>query len=262
MKQIAILGAALALSAISHAEAAVFDITVDGTDAIFLAGRTDVTIPPASDPWADNNPATDDGLRRHTAPTPEEALETLPPTIAVAGGDVVRVLDPAIGGINFFNGSAGGFFGPEGNGGVGSSNLSSLGGISGYMGTQGALAGVFLTDAIPNGAPPPTVNFGQDFLSIAPEIGQVFFIGDGQTVGGILQQFIAPTGATRLAFGIPDGFGFVGVPGAYDDNDGSYRIRVGINEIPMNAVPIPATLPLMGAALAGLGLVMRRRKSA
>jgi hypothetical protein len=56
----------------------------------------------------------------------------LPPFIAVIGGDVIRVADPAIGGVNFFNGFGPPFFGPSGNG-LSGSNLTALGGISGYI---------------------------------------------------------------------------------------------------------------------------------
>lgn len=200
---------------------------------------------------------------RHLDPTPEEALETLPPFLMINGGDVIRVLDPAIGGINFFNGSAGGLFGPEGNSSLTSSNLTSFGGVSGYIGTQGALTGVFLDAAIPTSPAPSTLDFGtigSDFASLSPELGQIFFIGDGQTSAGVLQEFVAPAGATRMFFGIPDGFGFDGLPGAYDDNDGSYRIGVGINEVPTVAdVPLPATLALLSIGLVGLGGVRRRR---
>ena len=72
------------------ANATVFGVTIDGGDAIFLAGRTDVAIPPASDPWT-----TGTHLIRHGGPTPEEIQETLPPFIPVGTGDVIRVLDPA-----------------------------------------------------------------------------------------------------------------------------------------------------------------------
>jgi len=51
--------AACALSALAGAvQAQVYDVTIDGSDAIWLAGRTDVVIPPASDPWPG-------GLLRH-----------------------------------------------------------------------------------------------------------------------------------------------------------------------------------------------------
>lgn len=239
----------LALGA-SNASALVIDVTVRGSDAIFLAGRTDVVIPPAGDPWT-----TGTHLIRHGGPTPEEIQETLPPEISVAGGDVIRALDPAVGGVNFFNGFGPPFFGPGGNG-VGGSNLSALDGISGYIGPQGPLAGVFLDSAIPSSGPAPaTLDFtpgglGTDFLTLSPLLGQVFYIGDGITSGGDFQTFIAPTGATRLVLGIPDGFGFVGLPGAYDDNDGSYRVRIGINEVP--TIPEPAGMALLGIGLAAL----------
>ena len=252
--------ATILLLTTSPVSALVLDVTVDGSDAIFLAGRTDLTIPAASDSWS-----TGTHLIRHSTPTPEEIQETLPPGFSVAAGDVIRALDPAIGGVSFYNGFGGLVFGPGGNG-LSGSNLSSLDGISGYIGPQGPLVGVFLDDSIPSSGPAPatldfsTSGIGIDFLSLMPELGQVFYIGDGITGGGEFQTFIAPTGTTRLFLGIPDGFGFVGLPGAYDDNDGSYRVRIGINEIP-TAAPEPATLALMGLGLVGLGF-SRNRKSA
>ncbi|RKF16602.1 VPLPA-CTERM sorting domain-containing protein [Roseovarius spongiae] len=257
----ALTGTAVAAALAAPVSASTYNITIQGTDAIFLAGRTDLTIPDPSAPWGDNNPATDDGMLRHGNSTPEEAKETLPPSLGVAGGDIVRVLDPVSGGINFFNGNLNGFFGPEGNSSLTSSTIAGFGGISGYKGTQGALVGVFLDGSIPSGGPmPTTLDFavvGTDFASLSPGLGQVFFIGDGQTSGGVFHEFVAPTGATRVFFGVPDAFAFNGVPGAYDDNDGSYKIRVGINAIP--TIPLPAGALLLISALGAFGLIGRRR---
>ncbi|MFN9593550.1 MAG: hypothetical protein ACK56G_12710, partial [Pirellulaceae bacterium] len=61
-----ILVALIAIPAAPCASA-VIDMTIRGSDAIFLAGRTDVVIPPASSPWN-----TGTRLIRHASPTPEE----------------------------------------------------------------------------------------------------------------------------------------------------------------------------------------------
>jgi hypothetical protein len=232
------------------AQARVIEVELEGSDAIWLAGRTDLSIPPASDAWPG-------GLIRHGSPTPEEIRETMPPVFAISPGDVAQVLDPANGGISFFNGFGGTTYGPDGNGVPGSSSISSFGGISGYLGTQGALVGVFLDDAVPGGTPPPTLNFsnsgagalGTDFLSLSPELGQIFYIGNGVTSASVFQSFIAPAGATRLFLGITDAFSFNGEPGAFDDNDGSYTIRLGINQPPTDPVPEPGVWVLLGAAM-------------
>jgi hypothetical protein len=248
----------LFLILISNASATIFNVVVDGSDAIFLAGRTDVEpIPPL------NGNSSAFILVRHGYITPEAIVETLPPYIPVSAGDVIRVLDPAIGGVSFYNGLGGLTFGPSGNG-LSGSNLTSLGGISGYIGPQGPLTGVFLTDSIPSSGPAPsTLDFsgsglGIDFASLSPLLGQIFYIGDGLTISDDFQTFIAPTGATRLFLGIPDGFGFVGAPGAYDDNDGFYSVKVGINEIP-SEVPEPATILILGSGLIALTGCSRRK---
>lgn len=246
----------LGVLAAAPSRAATFNVTIGGSDAIWLAGRTDLSIPAANLPWAD-------GLSRHGGPTPEEILETIPPFLTVASGDVIKALDPAVGGISFFNGFGAPVFGPGGNGSSGSS-LTSFGGISGYVGPQGPLVGVFLSDAIPSGAAPAGLNFspaglGIDFASLSPTLGQVFYIGDGRNSANAFQDFIAPVGATRLYLGIPDGFGFGGAPGAYDDNDGAYSVRIGVNEVP--AIPEPSTHAMLALGLVGvlMGAVRRRR---
>jgi hypothetical protein len=207
-----------------------FDVTVDGADAIFIAGRTDVLPIPRPD-----GDASAFILLRHPFLVPEfPVTEQLPPSIPVEPGAVVKVVDPAIGGVSFFNGFDGPIYGPDGNGTSGS-NISSLGGISGYRGPEGPLVGVFLDDSIPTGAAPATLNFtpsglGRNFASISPALGQVFFMGNGIFLDAAgkrtRQRFIAPAGATRLVLGIPDAALFDGEPGFYDDNNGGYSVRL------------------------------------
>ena len=229
--------------------------TLKGSDAIWLAGRTDLLIPDANLAWPG-------GLGRHGGATPEEIKETMPPGFAIGAGQTLRVLDPATGGISFFNGFGGTTYGPEGNGTPGSSSITAFGGISGYLGTQGALVGVFLDVNIPSTGAPATLDFssgalGTNFTSLSPGLGQVFYIGNGVNSSNVLQEFIAPSGATRVFLGITDSFGFNGAPGAFDDNDGSYQIRVGIDEDPGNPITNQAPEPSTWALLL-LGLFASR----
>jgi len=83
--------------------------------------------------------------------------------------------------------------GPEGDE-IGPIDVKSLQGISGivHRTNKSFLLGVFLTDAPPSSAAPPRLDFSDTELSnvpdtfvgqfdqLAPEIGQVFFIGNGK----------------------------------------------------------------------------------
>ena len=62
-----------------------------------------------------------------------------------------------------------------------------------------------------------------------PELGEPFFIGDGETTDGDVQEVVVPDGAQTLHLGFADGFGFAGAPGAYGDNHGSVDIEVTID---------------------------------
>jgi hypothetical protein len=90
-----------------------------------------------------------------------------------------------------------------------------------------ALLGVFLGDASPTGGVTPAqmsfFDSGLGFAWLAPQIGQIFFIGDGLTSDsngpspgtGNSQAFIVPAGATRLFFGTCDGVGWYNNTGIF-----------------------------------------------
>jgi hypothetical protein len=79
-------------------------------------------------------------------------------------------------------------------------------GMSDLVAPISCLTGVFVDDAEPSLTPSPvmldfTTPESRDYLTLAPELKQVFFIGDGRTSVGQVQQVIVPAGATRLFLG-------------------------------------------------------------
>ena len=87
---------------------------------------------------------------------------------------------------------------------------------------------VFLPDS-PLGGPAPgglTFDRNYDFVSLRPALSQVFFMGDGRTSDGWVQRFRVPEGAARVYLGIADAFAFHGLPGFYDDNSGSFLVKI------------------------------------
>lgn len=149
----------------------------------------------------------------------------VPPMWPIPPGEqrVVTVSDAAgcvtpIVGTYPYNGPAGDLKGPT--------NINSFAGISGivHRGNGMFLVGVFLTDEEPGVAPKP-LDFtdGEDFETIEPEIGQVFFVGDGEG-----KTFIPPPAATRLFLGFADGYLYTGDPGWYGNNAGQVQVTVTI----------------------------------
>jgi hypothetical protein len=149
------------------------------------------------------------------------------------------------------------YHGPDG-GSICGSTVYAYGGLSGFLTDLCVpLAGVFLSDSAPSDPAPPTLDFraqgmGLDFTVLSPLIGQVFFIGDGQTTGGMVQTFYVPAGATRLFLGCPDSPYGEGFPGAYDDNAGTFSVAV-------TPVPEPA-VGITGMSLLALSALRLRRR--
>ena len=131
-------------------------------------------------------------------------------------------------------------------------------GMSSVIAPLNSLMGVFLGDASPHlAASPVDLDFrlegiGMDFLTLAPALRQVFFIGDGRTSGSDIQLFIVPDGATRLYLGTMDGFEWL-------NNSGAFLVEIGTvsDEI---VTPEPASLLLLGTGLLTLGRKYNRSK--
>lgn len=211
-----------------------------GTDAISLAGRTDIVIPPL-----DGDPGA---FPLQRFPDPTGNLETFPLSHEVTPGE--RVSFYAHGDAVFSPGGA-----PPGPEGDALKAVLPVGGISGYTGPGGSLVGVFLDDEIPIGDPPASLDFspygsGTEVRRIQPALRQIFYIGNGATSGGARRSFDAPEGATRLLLGTMDGEGFYAPPGFYTDNTGSFSVEF---------VPEPSAGALALASASCLAALASRR---
>lgn len=93
---------------------------------------------------------------------------------------------------------------------AGTHTLESLNGISDVRAPINSLIGIFLDDKTPDERPaaPAALDFGEaslrNFKTMAPQLGQIFFIGDGKDAAGKLQGFTVPSGTTRLYLAIMD----------------------------------------------------------
>lgn len=139
-------------------------------------------------------------------------------------------------------------------------------GISGIVDNNriATLVGVFLDDSEPTNLAPSSLDFsdtaiGHSFSSLAPQLRQVFFIGDGLTGtgSGTEQIFVVPPTATRLYLGIPDVY--------YDDNSGSFVATFTISPLPQAPVPsiglgvftTNGTMQLQLSGLAGQSCILQ-----
>jgi hypothetical protein len=112
---------------------------------------------------------------------------------------------------------------------VGVTDITSYEGISGIVDRRTGmfLVGVFLADDAPSAPPPERLDFtkGEGFTTLAPEIAQTFFIGDGRG-----RTYRVPHGATRLFLGFADAYSdghfYQGRPGFYGNNGGRLCVAV------------------------------------
>jgi hypothetical protein len=157
------------------------------------------------------------GTTSKTDVAPDQSPLLVPMT--VAGGEVLEFT--GVDGTVSYDGEV--WFGPED--GFSQYSASDLG-ISGYTMPLCALLGVFLPDHTNSGPAPAELDFSgaasRDFATLAPELFQSFFIGDGlRADGATAQRFVVPPGATRLFLGVCDG-------SEWNNNLGSFQCTVDL----------------------------------
>jgi hypothetical protein len=182
-----------------------------------VASADTFVVPGTSDPWLAGMPDGSTARRGDSAPAESPALVTGtsigPGSIFIfsASGSVSRG-DPLP------------FYEPDGETNSVSHYLGAENGIGDLTAPFESLVGIFLgTNQPDTNAVPPPLDFSspasRDYLVLAPDLQQPFFIGDGLTSSGAVQQVIAPAGATRLFLGIIDEY-------SWYDNEGSFTVEV------------------------------------
>lgn len=84
-------------------------------------------------------------------------------------------------------------------------------GIADLKAPMNSVIGVFIGANKPNqGSTPDALDFStaasRNYTSLAPELKQPFFIGDGRTSSGEVQRIVVPAGATRMYIGTMDAY--------------------------------------------------------
>jgi hypothetical protein len=197
---------------------------INGTILLFAIGSAasaasfTVTVPGTSDPWLAGMPngTTASGNDRAPAQSPVPVSG-----LSLARGAALRFT--STGGVG--NSPVSPTYSAEGNilhippHGAGAEN-----GIASITAPMNSLVGLFLGPDLPSvDAAPPALDFtlllARDFASLRPALKQVFYIGDGRSTDGQIQEIIPPTGAMRLFLGTMDEW-------TWSDNIGSFVATV------------------------------------
>ncbi|MBS1772487.1 MAG: hypothetical protein JST82_06495 [Bacteroidetes bacterium] len=95
---------------------------------------------------------------------------------------------------------------------------------------KGFLVGVFISTSVFETEPAHAINFTDkdNYITWGPDLGQVFYIGDGHTDKGETQKILIPADADKLYLGFADAF--VGIPGRYKDNTGKLNTTIVLHK--------------------------------
>lgn len=172
-----------------------FNVAVSGTADIFGAGLTQV--PALGSSGTTMNPGGG----------------TLPPGVSFVASPGEYVRFPSVTGAVYCDSSmmpTATPNGPCGSFNPGGTSLDAVGPISGITDAQSNdfLTGVFVGAGPPSGSPPASLDFssmaiGANYLTLAPLLDQVFFIGSGTTSAGALHGVTAPPARRGCSWGSP-----------------------------------------------------------
>ena len=193
-----------------------FTIVVGFTVLLNAALAETVSVPGKANLWLAGMTNGATARRGDSAPDESPVRVTATP---VEGGAIYTF--SASGTVN--HGAPNPFFSADGED-LGSHYLGVENGIADLTAPFVSLIGVFLGPSSPDQTPAPTpLDFrnaaDQDYLVLAPSLKQPFFIGDGMTSSGAVQQVIAPIGATRLFLGVMDAY-------SWYDNEGAFIVQI------------------------------------
>ncbi len=186
-----------------------------------LGGRAEavsVSVPGSADPWLAGMPdgSTASGGDVAPAQSPVEVLG-----LPIVPGTSLRFFATGL----TAHGPTQPLAGPDGSSGFRAHFAGAENGISNTISPLNSLQGVFLGLMQPDLTPAPAAldftNTGNvpgdvNYTSLSPLLKQVFFIGDGMTNGGQMQQVVIPAEATRLFLGTKDGFDWFNNIGSLD----------------------------------------------
>jgi hypothetical protein len=219
-------------------------VSVPGTDAIWLAGQPDGSQSPAASPGQETAPQNSPLLIRLPSLPTATGLQ-----FSVTGGtNIATCCGPLVG--------ADGYIGPDH---PPYGELTNYFNLSIIMAPQASLVGVFFNSQETNPTPgglsfvdPSSAtsytnsllpdftggNYGINFSTLAPQLQQIFFIGDGLTGTGTgtIQQFFIPAGADELFLATLDQGNF--------DNIGALQVTVAT--VPPVTLACPAATTKVG----------------
>ena len=205
------------------------DVTAVTVACINRGSVAAMSVPATSNPWLSGSPAGTVANPVNPHNNPDYAGDINHPGQSPIQAGSVHVTPGARMTFDSITGGANNFFTtqmytPDGNTGWITDNLAGAeNGKSDCYAPINAVIGVYLGSGDPaqSGSIPPTLDFStqssRNFQSLSPQMGQVFFIGDGRRDNGAVQQFVVPAGATRLFIGTMDQY-------EWNNNVGSYTV--------------------------------------